>query len=68
MPTLEATPKPSKLSTIPEFSTEPNIILEEGITPELSPESSFTKQTKDVAKYDIKGDVIIANIINGKRT
>jgi hypothetical protein len=68
MPILEATPEPSKPSTIPEFSTKPNITFEEGITLELGPESSFIKQTKDVAKYDIKSDVIIANIINGKQT
>jgi hypothetical protein len=68
MPTSEATPEPSEPSTIPESSTEPNITLEEGITPELGPESSSTEQTKDVAKYDIKGDVTTANIIDGKRT
>jgi hypothetical protein len=64
---LKATPEPSKPSTIPEFSTKPNITLERGITPKLSPESSSIKQTKDVAKYNIKGDITTVNIIDRKR-
>jgi hypothetical protein len=64
----EATPKPFKPSTIPESNTEPNITFKEGITSELGLKSSSIKQTKDVAKYDIKGDVTTANIIDGKRT
>jgi hypothetical protein len=68
MPILKATSEPFKPSTIPESSTKPNITLKEGITPKLSPESNSTKQTKNVAKYNIKGNVTITNIINRKQT
>jgi hypothetical protein len=68
MPISKATSKPSEPSTIPESSTKPNITLEEGITSELGPKSSSTEQTKDVAKYDIKGDVTTTNIIDRKQT
>jgi hypothetical protein len=68
MPTSEATPKPSKPSTIPESSIKLNITLEKGITSELGPKSSFTKQTKDVVKYNIKDNITITNIIDKKQT
>jgi hypothetical protein len=58
MPILEATSEPFK----------PNVTFKKDITSKLSLKSSSTKQTKDIAKYDIKGDVTIANIINRKRT